>query len=494
MKKYLFILAGVAFFSLLTSSSAFAVDTYPSLDVSHVDLESVDGFSRVASRRGETNLFLSCYQSRVGEIDLFPLTPRDNGQGGVNFSASPCGYQVVNSSLVEPNPMNNSYNYRVRFLSTGREIDYGQSYNSIRNSLTRPTIYPASRYVSAFDSLTTGYGLGGSNNYGLIMPIGSEDGYAYLVLTLYNIEGYNSSAVAPLLSESTLENIYVDSGSVLPEEIANVVNGSAIAGYVWTDSNNEKHTSLTECDSADSNCVRVIPQDEQFDAIENYLKILDDGTNFAIYAFPIYENAGYHITSLSFSTPSNMGLYGITFNKLNGNEEAYWGIPWVYSMTYSSYNSVQGEFNVLFEESYATTMSYLYLFPTTPEAFARSRSFTGQLVASHSNSLRYQNGLSQIEPNPGNNMWGNIFNLGNLIFPFQSFLTGFTNQQCVSIPIIGSWLGLGANQQYCSWWSADIRNVLTPIFSASSMMLLFGFIIHWLRKDNTDSISYAEGK
>ena len=82
--------------------------------------------------------------------------------------------------------------------------------------------------------------------------------------------------------------------------------------------------------------------------------------------------------------------------------------------------------------------------------------------------------------------------MGNLIFPFGTFISGFTNSQCVSIPILGSWLGSGSNQQYCSWWSSSIRDVLTPIFAASSMMLLFGFIIHWLRKSNTDTLSYGD--
>lgn len=74
--------------------------------------------------------------------------------------------------------------------------------------------------------------------------------------------------------------------------------------------------------------------------------------------------------------------------------------------------------------------------------------------------------------------WFGVFNF-DLIFPFSSLFTSFTNDRCVNIPTLASWLHTNQNQ-YCSWWSQDIRNTLTPVFNTLAFMILFGFIIHWL--------------
>ena len=94
--------------------------------------------------------------------------------------------------------------------------------------------------------------------------------------------------------------------------------------------------------------------------------------------------------------------------------------------------------------------------------------------------------------NPGTSWWDGIFNLSGIIFPFRNFFGGFTNNQCVNIPVIAGMLGLSSNTSYCSWWGSGVRNILTPVFNVASMILLGGFIIHWLRKDNTDQIGIKE--
>lgn len=94
--------------------------------------------------------------------------------------------------------------------------------------------------------------------------------------------------------------------------------------------------------------------------------------------------------------------------------------------------------------------------------------------------------------NPGTSWWDGIFNLSGIIFPFRNFFGGFTSNQCVNIPVIAGMLGLSSFTSYCSWWGSGVRNILTPVFNVASMILLGGFIIHWLRKDNTDQISIKE--
>ena len=129
-----------------------------------------------------------------------------------------------------------------------------------------------------------------------------------------------------------------------------------------------------------------------------------------------------------------------------------------------------------------------FITPTTPEAFARSRSFYGQLLSAQQNLWRYANGMTTYNPNPGSSFWSGIFSLDSLVFPFRNFFSGFTAAQCVNIPTLAGMLNLPSSQQYCTWWASGTRAVLTPIFNVASMMLLFGFVIHWVRKDNTDTI------
>lgn len=79
----------------------------------------------------------------------------------------------------------------------------------------------------------------------------------------------------------------------------------------------------------------------------------------------------------------------------------------------------------------------------------------------------------------------------NLINPFEPIFDSFTNNQCVQIPTIASWLHLSSSQ-YCSWWPQSIRDVLTPVFGLFSTMLVFGFIISWLRGGSSSQIPTGE--
>lgn len=75
-----------------------------------------------------------------------------------------------------------------------------------------------------------------------------------------------------------------------------------------------------------------------------------------------------------------------------------------------------------------------------------------------------------------------LFNI-QAINPFSAIFNLFQPQNsCVRIPIISSWLRI-SNLQICPWFPATVRNTLTPVFGVSSIMVLFGFVVRWLRKD-----------
>ena len=72
--------------------------------------------------------------------------------------------------------------------------------------------------------------------------------------------------------------------------------------------------------------------------------------------------------------------------------------------------------------------------------------------------------------------------------PFLPILSMFTDGgSCVSIPTIASMVG-SDNTQFCPWFPASVRNVLTPVIGLSSSIILFGFIISWLTGSTRGSV------
>ena len=95
----------------------------------------------------------------------------------------------------------------------------------------------------------------------------------------------------------------------------------------------------------------------------------------------------------------------------------------------------------------------------------------------------------------GSNNSLNGLRISNIVLPFSNWFDLFTDQRCATISVIPGWFGL-SSQEICSPWPNTIVNVLTPLMSAMSIMLLFGFIIHFLRGGGTpgDDIAYGHGK
>ena len=76
--------------------------------------------------------------------------------------------------------------------------------------------------------------------------------------------------------------------------------------------------------------------------------------------------------------------------------------------------------------------------------------------------------------------------------PFIGIFELFNDSGCVSIPTIAGMVG-SSETTYCPWFDSSVRNILTPVFGFSSMILLFGFVIYWLRGGSSD-ILYKGGK
>lgn len=76
--------------------------------------------------------------------------------------------------------------------------------------------------------------------------------------------------------------------------------------------------------------------------------------------------------------------------------------------------------------------------------------------------------------------------------PFLPILSMFTDGgSCVSIPTIASMVG-SDETQFCPWFPASVRNVLTPVIGLSSSIILFGFVVGWLTGATRGSIEQVE--
>lgn len=85
-----------------------------------------------------------------------------------------------------------------------------------------------------------------------------------------------------------------------------------------------------------------------------------------------------------------------------------------------------------------------------------------------------------------------VFNF-QIINPLEAFFNLFINDQCTTIPTIAGMINSPIST-YCSWFPSSIRSVMTPAFGLGSSMLLFGFIVRWLKGSGfNDSIELQEG-
>lgn len=86
-----------------------------------------------------------------------------------------------------------------------------------------------------------------------------------------------------------------------------------------------------------------------------------------------------------------------------------------------------------------------------------------------------------------------VFNF-NIRNPFTAFLALFTDGgSCVSIPIIAGMVH-SENTLYCPWFSAQTRNILTPVITLVASVLLIGFVVGWLNSgDSNGSITIKGG-
>lgn len=86
-----------------------------------------------------------------------------------------------------------------------------------------------------------------------------------------------------------------------------------------------------------------------------------------------------------------------------------------------------------------------------------------------------------------------LFNF-NVINPLNALYSAVSaNTQCVNIPTIASMLNV-QDTQYCNWFPQSVRSILTPVISLTSMMLVFGYLVSWLRQSSSPTVDIIERK
>lgn len=103
-----------------------------------------------------------------------------------------------------------------------------------------------------------------------------------------------------------------------------------------------------------------------------------------------------------------------------------------------------------------------------------------------------QNAINQNGSNAQNTAGSLSFGGFNVPNPFLNWFALFTDNACVSIPTIASWLHANETNVCSPWRNTGVREVATPIMGVLGGTILFGFLVRWLKgKEFDDSIEVS---
>lgn len=162
-------------------------------------------------------------------------------------------------------------------------------------------------------------------------------------------------------------------------------------------------------------------------------------------------------------------------NDANGNPIPRWRLS-MFQMS-NSYQDMNTNWN---NELKHDLPVFQYMLPQTQEDADYLMNFAETLFGNHEYNM---NNLGTPPNSSIYQNWWDVFTF-SFTFPFQNLFTAFTDNQCVDIPIIAGMLH-SSNSRYCTWWSADVRNILTPVITMASLMLATGFAMRWLSEKSS---------
>lgn len=217
---------------------------------------------------------------------------------------------------------------------------------------------------------------------------------------------------------------------------------------------------------------------------------------FIIGYIPLYEDGylEFNNKTLKFKALDASG-YSDMYTT-DGKNLAYYGYVWPSMFRSPTYKQMGARY----DDSFKYINPYFKIqWPTSEDEY---EAFITRYFSAYSFTDNQRDGSSLEQNNdlPSDSSvigWWSVFNFaGAVVFPFQNLINLFTDvssTHCVSIPVISSMLGIPSDQQaqYCSWFPPSVINILTPVISIFSMIVLFGFIINWLSERQSTTTLFA---
>lgn len=298
-------------------------------------------------------------------------------------------------------------------------------------------------------------------------------GFNFAFGTLGNSNDFRTPVLDSGVSDSYTLFLYTFSSpsgttGFIPNFVSNVgvldINGNDISNTPYLDSTYSQEITKKIKKSINYSCgdpSSQTPIPEEFDT-----STFTNDTCFITFVVP--TSANYQVQMSQFSFIGASEDYDIKLE--NGNNIDRWRLS-IFQIT-DSYKSMETNWNGDLEHSLPVLQ---YLAPNTQTDSDYLMNFAETLFTNHEYSMTHRG-------TPPNNSiyqnWWDVFTF-SFTFPFQNLFTSFTDNQCVDIPIIASMLH-SSSSRYCTWWSASVRNVLTPVITMASLMLATGFAMRWL--------------
>lgn len=445
----------VALFTLVPNRvSALSVSTYPSSNTFFNTNHRISGgcLTTTVSLQNDISWF-------VGD--------------SINNIQDPCNYKTVTSNgqttLSYDSSMGKGYSniYYNGLNKTTDTYSYIGGSTSLTNSTSGFNAIPRSMR-NAVTGYSFNFGNIGNNSTDFNTPILDSDASDSYTLFLYTFNSAMGTAGFTPDFRSSIE-VYDLNGNDISET---TLGDTTYEGYVY----DKIKTSVNfSCGLVSS----LTPIPEQFDTSS-----FTDDTCFITFVIPTSANYTVRIKN---NFAFNGGAFDYNLKDSNGNLIPSWRLS-MFQMQ-PSYKDLGTNWSQDSEISLKHDLPVLQiLIPQTKSDAEYLVNFANTLYDNHSNNM---NNYGTPPNNSIYQNWWDVFTI-SFVFPFRSFFSSFSNEHCVNIPIIASMVH-SSSTQYCTWWSSDIRNVLTPVFSLFSLALLTGFIMHWLSERST-TINISGGK
>lgn len=325
----------------------------------------------------------------------------------------------------------------------GDIIRYTQNFGSIPRNLYNATV-----------GFNFGFGLNGEDNEFRtpVMDSGASDSYTLFLYTYTSPTG-TTGYVPNFVSDLTVYDI----------------NGNDISNTAYLDSTYKQEVLKKIKKSVNFACGDVsslTPVPEEFDT-----STFSNDSCFITFVVP--TSANYQVKMNQFTFIGASEDYQVKLE--NGNNIDRWRMS-MFHMS-DAYKTMGTNWNNDLKHSLPVLQ---FLAPQTEEDGHYMMNYAETLFANHEYNMTNRG-------TPPNNSiyqnWWDVFTI-NFAFPFQNLFTSFTDNNCVDIPIIAGMLH-APSSHYCTWWSSSVRNVLTPVISMASLMVITGFIMSWLYERST---------